>query len=345
MFVNILLSQGFRTAAAPISQGSDYSMTWAGTLTTICIWGFDGSSSRRIRGGNSDGEKTVACRWVSLFMAVAFALAGGPVTAQEIVHFPSLDAGRTMLEGYLFRPEAPGPHPAIVGLHGCSGMFLPNGTILPIEFAWAYLFQQQGYAVLLVDSFGPRQHGEMCSITGFNLSIYYDRPKDAYGALAYLQAQDYVRPDRIAAVGWSQGGGVVLLSIGNHSLGRPPGLPPERDFRAAVAFYPASCGNRLEPDDWSTNIPLLVLQGEADVWTPAPRCEEFIAAAAARGATVSMQLYPGAYHAFDAPNVAKRELPKYVTRAGVVPIIATDPAARADAFQRVPEFFARYLTE
>jgi dienelactone hydrolase len=89
----------------------------------------------------------------------------------------------------------------------------------------------------------------------------------------------------------------------------------------------------------------LVLQGAADVWTPAPPCESFIAAAAARGASVAMQVYPGAYHAFDAPNLSQRELPDYRTRAGVVPIIGTDPAARADALQRVPAFLARYLEQ
>jgi dienelactone hydrolase len=287
----------------------------------------------------------MARQWLGLVFAAACGLAAGRAGAQEVVHFPSLDAGRTMLDGHLFRVEGAGRHPAVVGLHGCSGMFSPRGTILPIEFSWAYLFNQRGWNVLLVDSFGPRQHGEMCSQTGFNLGIYDDRPKDAYGALAYLQAQDYVQPDRIGAIGWSQGGGVVLLSIGNHSLGRPPGLPPERDFRAAVAFYPASCRNDREPPDWTTHIPLLVLQGEADVWTPAAPCKAFIDDVAARGAAAEIVLYPGAYHAFDAPNVAKRELPDYVTRAGVVPIVATDPAARADAQQRAPTFLARYLAD
>jgi dienelactone hydrolase len=134
----------------------------------------------------------------------------------------------------------------------------------------------------------------------------------------------------------------VLLSIGNHSLGRPADLT-QPDFQAAVAFYPASCNVKREPADWTTTIPLLVLQGDADVWTPAAPCQEFIAGVAARGAPVSMQVYPGAYHAFDAPNVSKRERPEYITRAGIVPIIATDPIARADALQRVPDFLARYV--
>jgi dienelactone hydrolase len=287
----------------------------------------------------------MASRWLGGFLALIWALIGANAAAQEVVHFPSLDAGRTVLDGYLFRAAGGGGrHPAVVGLHGCSGMFSAQGGILPIETAWANLLSSHGYTVLLVDSFRPRQHGEMCSITGFNLGIYYDRPKDAYGALAYLQTQDFVQPDRIAALGWSQGGGVVLLSIGNHSLGRPSNLTGP-DFRAAVAFYPASCSFQREPADWTTPIPLLVLQGDADVWTPAAPCQAFISAVAARGAPASLQLYPGAYHAFDAPNLTQRELPDYRTRAGVVPIIGTNPAARDDALRRVPEFLARYLSD
>jgi dienelactone hydrolase len=286
----------------------------------------------------------VTGRWVGLFIALAAILVAAPAAAQELVHFPSLDAGRTVLDGYLYRPKGAGPHPAVVGLHGCSGMMTTDGGVLPIEFAWAYRLNSEGYTVLLVDSLGPRHHGEMCSITGFNLSIYYDRSKDAYGALTWLQAQPDIRPDRIAALGWSQGGGVVLLSIGNHSLGRPAAMTGP-DFRAAVAFYPASCNAPREPADWTTKIPLLVLQGEADVWTPAARCKNFIDGAVARGAAAEIVIYPGAYHAFDAPNVPIRELPKYVTRAGVVPIVGTDPAARADAMLRAPAFFGRYLKD
>jgi dienelactone hydrolase len=283
----------------------------------------------------------MAPKWLAVLVAMACALAAARVVAQEVVHFPSLDDQHTMLDGYLYRPEGGGRHPAIVGLHGCSGMFVRN-SVSPIEFAWAYQFRSRGWVVLLVDSFGPRQHGEMCSITGFDLNIYRNRPKDAYGALAWLQSQDYVRADRIAAFGWSQGGGVVLMSIGEPSVGRPSD-PTQPDFRAAVAFYPASCRTDREPVGWTTRIPLLVLQGEADVWTPAAPCKAFIDGVAARGAPAEIVLYPGAYHAFDAPNLTQRELPDYRTRAGVVPIVGTNPAARNDALQRVPEFLARYL--
>jgi len=262
--------------------------------------------------------------------------------AQESVHFPSLD-GSTQLDGYLYRPSGEGRRPAVVGLHGCSGMFSrATGAISPIYREWAAELNRHGYVFLLVDSFRPRNQGEMCSTLGFELEVYRARPKDAYGALWYLQSQPFVRGDRIALAGWSQGGGATLFSIGNRSLGRPATLP-QGDFRAAVAFYPGSCNIERQPSDWTSQIPLLVLIGAEDVWTPLAPCKTFLDGAIGRGASIETQIYPGAYHAFDAPNQYRLELPAYRTRAGVVPIVGTDPAARQDALARVPAFLARHL--
>jgi dienelactone hydrolase len=287
---------------------------------------------------------------VGHFVAAVMALWLGCAEAagQEAVHFPSLDdngAGQpaTVLDGYLFRPAGEGRHSAIVGLHGCSGMFgRTNGLITPIYRQWAEEFTRRGYVFLLVDSFGPRHHGEMCSIGGFDLDLYRKRPKDAYGALWYLQAQAFVRGDRVGVVGWSQGGATVLNSIGTQSLGRPSQLP-QGDFRAAAAFYPGACNDARQAAGWTTAIPLLVLVGAADVWTPAAPCQTFLQGAIGRGSRIESQIYPGAYHAFDAPDRQVQQLPAYVTRAGIVPIVGTDPAARQDALARVPAFLARYL--
>src|SRR5436190_19884598 len=103
--------------------------------------------------------------------------------AQEAVHFPSLD-GATPLDGYLYRPAGEGRYPAVVGLHGCSGMFSrATGGIGPLYREWAGELTRRGYVVLLVDSFRPRRHGETCSIDGFDLDLYRKRPRDAYAAL------------------------------------------------------------------------------------------------------------------------------------------------------------------
>ena len=283
-------------------------------------------------------------RWLASAAAAALMFWSGAAAAQQAVHFPSLDPAAPMLDGYLFRPAGEDRHPAIVFLHGCGGLTSrATGRINTRESDWAARFTAEGYAILMVDSFGPRRHGEMCSVRGFDLQLYRQRPRDACGALAYLQAQEFIRPDRIGVLGWSEGGGVVLYSIGTPSLGRPAGLPGERDFRAAAAFYPASCRDDRQPAGWTTSIPLLALIGDADVWTPLAPCQAFLGAAAARGASVTLQAYPGAYHDFDWPDLSRKGRPEYTTSAGVVPITGTDAAARADALRRVPAFFAPYL--
>ena len=271
-----------------------------------------------------------------------------PARAQELVHFPSLNdngAGQppTMLDGYLYRPTASGRRPAVLLLHGCGGLLLRStGWINRREQEWAATFTARGWTVLMVDSFRPRGTVQMCAPADYDEAIVRKRPLDVYGALAFLRAQPAVRGDRIAMIGWSQGGGTVLRSIAADSLDRPKTLP-QGDFRAAVAFYPALCDPHRQSPSWTNAVPLLVLTGAEDVWTPAAPCRALIEAATARGAGIDLQVYPGAYHDFDVPGLARQEMPQFRTRSGVVPIEGTDPAARADVFARVPAFLARYL--
>lgn len=276
---------------------------------------------------------------------IAFALSAVATVAgaQETVNFASLD-GKTNLTAHLSRPEGDAPRPALVLMHGCSGLLNARGQILPIYRAWMRALVVQGYAVLTVDSASSRGFGQTCSPSPDRITMWRNRPKDAYAALQYLQAQPFVQADRIGLMGWSQGGGAVLLSINDKSIGRPADLA--HDFKAAISFYPGACSERLqskpytqvEPESWSTQVPLLVLSGEADTWTPFPPCEAFIAGAKARGNPVEMKSYPSAVHAFDAPNLPRRELPDYRTGDGPIPVIGTDKEARADAFPRVLEF-------
>lgn len=278
-------------------------------------------------------------------VAAGLLIWGSPAPAQERVQFQSLDAGATVLDGYMYRVAGEGRHPAVVFLHGCGGMFRRStGLINNIYQDWARALLGAGYSVLMVDSFRPRGIAITCSPATYNRAVVENRPKDAYASLYYLQKQPFVRGDRIALIGWSAGGGTVLRTIPRESRGRPPSLP-QGDFRAAVAFYPALCRDQREPGSWTSDIPLLVLTGAADVWTPAAPCQRFIAGAIAHGAPIEMQIYPGAYHSFDAPNQPVRELPQFRTPAGVAPITGTDPAARQDAFVRVPRFLARFLDD
>ncbi|NIA70004.1 prolyl oligopeptidase family serine peptidase [Pelagibius litoralis] len=283
--------------------------------------------------------------------ALAFGCAGqGIVSAEERVRFPSLDA-ETALTAFLFKPSGQPPFPAIVLLHGCSGLG-PGGGIAATYSAWTRVLTARGYVVLLVDSAGSRGFGETCGRSSSRTVMYRDRPKDAYGALTFLQVQSFVQSDRIGLLGWSQGGGIVLLSVVTESIGRPR-PPPLYDFKAAAAFYPSACSaerqsepyTKVTTGSWKTEIPLLVLQGTADNWTPAAPCAAFIDGLRQRGQPVEIRLYPGALHSFDAPNLARRERPRNRKPGGVVPLVGTDPAAREDALRRVPAFFDHYLID
>jgi dienelactone hydrolase len=272
--------------------------------------------------------------------------------AQEKIQIASLAAGAdgqpTRLDAYLFAPPSsagPGPYPAVVFVHGCGGLLNKNGEILSRETAWAQYLNQQGYLVLAVDSFTTRGQSSECARNG-PVTPQTVRPRDAYGALRYLQTRADVRADRIALIGWSHGGGTVLYALGPDGPAREGiaagSAPP--DFRTAIAFYPGWCNTRAQAADWRNTVPLLILMGASDVWTQPGPCQEFVDAAQARGAPVQIHLYPDAYHDFDFPAMPVREHAEF-QRPGnpQTPITGTNPAARADAFERVGALLAQAL--
>ena len=286
----------------------------------------------------------------TLFALALSAAATAAAAASETVHFTSLD-GATNLTAFLSRPADQGdtPRPALVLLHGCSGLLTKAGRITPHYRSWIRALLQKGYVVLAVDSATPRGFGQTCT-TGPDLkTMLRDRPKDAYAALQYLQAQPFVKGDHVGLIGWSQGRGVVLTTINHKSTGRPADI--KQDFRAAVSFYPGACSERrqskpyteVEPDSWTTKMPLLLLMGEADTWTPYPPCAAFLEAAKARGNSIEIKSYPGAVHAFDAPDLDRVELPQYRSGDGPIPVEETDEEARADAILRVLAFLKQHL--
>ncbi len=286
----------------------------------------------------------LASLWFGIFL-----IASSSYAAFEQVQFESLK-NKTKISAYLMRPKGAGPFPAVVMLHGCGGMGY-SGTVKSIYSSWAKLFVEDGMAALVVDSAGSRGLGPTCGRQPERRKMYRLRPFDAYGALAYLQTQSFIDPERIGLVGWSQGGGVTLLTIVDQSIARPNPKPPH-DFAVSAIFYPALCNDRLQsrpftkvaPNSWSTKIPLLVLQGGADNWTPPEPCVSFIDATRERGSPVSIIVFPGAYHSFDAPGLKRIELRRYKTVKGIIPIVKTDEIARNKAREELIAFLRTYLS-
>jgi len=68
---------------------------------------------------------------------------------------------------------------------------------------WVAFLQQQGYATFKFDSFTARGQSEVCASNAVTAG---DRAGDVLVAPALLAGWPDVRPDRIAAIGFSHGG-------------------------------------------------------------------------------------------------------------------------------------------
>ncbi len=267
------------------------------------------------------------------------------VSPQKIF-FSSIDGsgpGETLLlDGYVFRPAGKGPFPAIVALHGCSGLFTKQGKLNARFLDWGKRLSGLGYVVLFPDSFTPRGIPEACTRknrSGF--SPHKERVDDTYSALRWLQSQPFVVRDRVALMGWSNGG-VTLLSTVDASLKRDA---PE-DFRAAIAFYPG-CTSFLKNQNWRPRIPLTILIGEADDWTPAAACRSLAARSRDADHGTEIFVFPNAYHDFDHPNLPlkKRNGLAFTVRNDGTATIGTNREARAAALELVPKILDRFLVE
>lgn len=250
----------------------------------------------------------------------------------EAVSFDGGDLAPRLI-GYLYRPPQPGPRPAVVLLHGCSGLRTERGALTRSHRAWGEWFAGRGYAALFVDSFGPRGYREICTLSPRPILPQRERVGDAYAALEFLRALPDVDPRRVFLVGWSNGGASSL-----HAM---DAARPGRGFRAAVAYYPGCAGLRGREPAFAPYAPLLILAGEADDWTPAQPCRDLVARSRAQGARAEIVTFPGAHHAFDRIGLATRfraDVRNLNSPSGWGATVGSHPQARADSLRRVEAF-------
>ena len=239
------------------------------------------------------------------------------------------------LTAYLRRPASDKPVPAIVALHGCGGLFTAVGRFSTREADWADRLVAEGYAVLFPDSFNPRGYRQICTIVGTDRPIRpRQRADDAAAAAVWLAQQPFVDAARLALLGWSNGGSTVLAAVdASRNANRAP------SFRAAIAFYPG-CRPYAGRATWTPAVPLTILIGSADDWTPPEPCR-----ALAGQHAVRLIEYAGAVHGFDAPNSPRRTRTDVGLSArgdGLVEV-GTDPVARAAAIETVRGLLADAL--
>jgi dienelactone hydrolase len=263
------------------------------------------------------------------------ALTRAVAAAPELVEVPE---GSIRLKSYLYRPAGDGPFPAVVALHGCAGLAGPSGPIADRYRDWGERLAAAGFVVLFPDSFGSRGLSSQCSVRERSVRTARERVADAVAARRWLQNQGWVVANRVALLGWQNGGGAALWTVRRHARGSAEGGP---DFRSAVALYPGC--RTLRQSEWSARVPTLVLVGAADDWAPASACQQMVASARGRSAQTQIVVYPGAYSGFDHPDKPVGQLTGLAFSADGSGRAhsGTNPAARADALRRVPEWLAR----
>jgi len=304
-------------------------------------------------------------RAVSLGCLVASCVAGSVAAANlvpERVAFDSLDrdpatAAPVRISALLYRPQGSSGErrAAVVALHGCGGMYgtakSRRNELSLRHQAMAELLVGEGYVVLFPDSFRSRGREEICTVENRARTITQrNRRLDTLAALAFLQRQADVAPDRIAVLGWSHGGSAVLAALNARAplvAARFSRAPSSPYFRAGVAFYPGCVESLRTKIGFELAAPLRLFIAGNDDWTAPRPCIDLAARLADAGEPVKITVYPDTYHGFDGPTTQKRrrlEVPNGV-HPGQGVTVAPNPDARADAYLRLKAYLRVELAE
>ena len=213
----------------------------------------------------------------------------------------------------IVKPNGPGPHPGVVFVSGCSG-FNPSFAAGAYDRV-AEQLRSHGYIVVFADYLG---RWNLKSCAGASIT-HADAAKEVVAATAWLRSQPTADPARITALGWSYGGGAVLVALARYT-------EDQLGFARAIVYYP-DCRS-VRP--WKTASPvLMLLAGEDDV-APGKACRQAAEKSAVPGA-VKIVTYPGALHGFDTS-----ELPPRMKYPGGT--IGHHPEAAAAAWEEIQRF-------
>ena len=269
---------------------------------------------------------------LKILTLIALCLLHSVVGAQQQVMVPSLDmrdGQAVQMPGFWFAAHKAMTAPAMLLLHGCGGPYSSSGQLSSRMKSAAASLNAMGISVLVTDSLMPRGEKELCTQRiGSRKLTQTERRRDALGALRWLSTR--ADPERLGLLGWSNGGSTLLAASNQND---PEVLASPVQASLAIAFYPG-CEAELK-HGYIAGMPILLLVGAADDWTPAAPCK----ALAAADPLVEIEVYPGAYHGFDANSTVqlRKDVPNGV-HPGQGVHVGGNPTARAASAKRVAEF-------
>ncbi len=196
------------------------------------------------------------------------------------------------------------PYPTVLMFHGCAG---PRMTF---QRQWAEVFNEAGYAAMIVDSTGPRGYSRQSALdivcAGKTL-IGQERAGDVFAAIEIAREDPRLDTDRLILAGWSHGAWTVMdfLTMDGEKR-RPAGLsgdlPGQPRIDGTVLFYP-HCGagalSKFRP--WRQSPPALAFVAGADQIVEPEKCIALFDRMRWAGLGIEVAIYPDAEHVFDDP--------------------------------------------
>jgi dienelactone hydrolase len=195
-------------------------------------------------------------------------------------------------------------------------------------------YNAQGWNWLVLDSFTAKGFNSVCETPlATRPSRAIDRANDAYVALQWLAKQPNVDASKMAILGRSHGAGGVVTASNRRNYERHEIKP-----LVGIALYPG-CASTLGPNArYELAIPMLMLLGASDNWTPAAPCQEFAKTInAQKGQIIDVETFAESHHGFDSVNRI-RELGNIASVSGGKVTVGGNPAAKEKAEQRIIQF-------
>ena len=201
-------------------------------------------------------------------------------------------SGKEVVDGFISRPTAGDPRPAVVLVHGYRG--LDDG-----QKAVTRRFAQEGFVCLSPDLFHNKTFHtlEECALQKTSLDIPRAVGK-IVDSISYLRKLPWVGEKKVAVLGFCMGGGLALYAVAQ-----------SRAFAAGVIYYQSLFP---DPEDLKEiKAPLLCHYGTDDAGTTEAEIRMFRETLQKHKTKFEIVMYKGAGHAFlnnpQTKNVANRE--------------------------------------
>jgi dienelactone hydrolase len=197
------------------------------------------------------------------------------------------------IKGVLFKP-AGAASGAVVVVNASDGWTDAR------EGHYARSISSAGYAVLAIDTYGPRG---VIDTSDNNAAInMYEQARDAFAAKRHLTSLGYP-VDRIAIMGSGRGGTIALL-VADRTF-----MQGEKERFAVAMAVGAPCF--LHPREPKPSAKVFIAIGDKDQVTGVKQCQELAKEYVAAGGKSTVKVYPGATSGFDG-DPGDRAIYRYV---------------------------------